>query len=44
MHATPDAEVVAVLDAAGMDVVDRVPDVSQGGHWTYLRYYAVKSA
>ncbi len=44
MHATPDAEVVAVLDAAGMDVVDRVPDVSQGGHWTYLRYYAVKRA
>ncbi len=42
MHGVPEAEVVALLESAGMDVLDRVPDESQGGHWTYHRYFAVK--
>jgi SAM-dependent methyltransferase len=42
MHAVPEAEMVAALEAAGMDVLDRVPDQGHGGHWTYHRYFAVK--
>lgn len=44
MHGVPVAEMVARLEAAGMDVVDAVPDDEQGGHWTYHRYFAVKRA
>jgi len=44
MHGFPEADLVAVLDTAGVDVIDRVPDLSQGGHWTYHRYFAVKRA
>lgn len=44
MHGFSEPEVVDLLEAAGMDVLDRVPDHAQGGHWTYHRYYAVKRA
>jgi len=42
MHGTSAREMSEVLEAAGMEVVDRVADETQGGHWTYHRYFAVK--
>ena len=44
MHGISDAEISSVLRPAGLDLLDRVPDETQGGHWTYHRYFAVKRA
>jgi SAM-dependent methyltransferase len=42
MHGMPAVTVTELLARAGMDVVDAVPEDSYGGHWHYLRYFAVK--
>lgn len=44
MHGMSGDEMASVLGGAGLDLLDRVPDESQGGHWTYHRYFAVKRA
>ena len=42
MHAFPQDDLVATLAAHGVDVIDRQQDATNGGHWTYHRYFALK--
>ena len=42
MHPFAQEDLVATLAAQGVDVLDRVEDASNGGHWTYHRYFALK--
>jgi len=42
MHPFTEEEVVGILGRHGVDVLDRVEDTTNGGDWTYHRYFAVK--
>ncbi len=44
MHPFPETDLVATLSAHAVDVLDRVEDHTNGGHWTYHRYFGVKRA
>ncbi len=44
MHGISQEAMAAALDDAGLVLLNSVPDLTQGGHWSYHRYFAVKRA